>query len=427
MKIIVLITLLFSQSLYSKSIDDSIHEMRNKFATQNKDWRMEEWTLDGYDTTLYNIPRSIQISGQSKHQSWSGPSWSYGKGGINRRYNDSSYEGFLKRNNDKGDIVARLNRYIQNNLFQIPNFVSEHSPLSASEKYDALLDDEYYGMTQYNWKRMVEDTQTYFDVFNQYPTYFGYCDGWAIASTVHNRPLKAVEMKSPSGRHVVFSPHDIKAIVSAYHQFNPQLRYKLLGSRCLEGEKCGLLNPALFHLAMINSIGRDGKAVIFDSAESPSVWNKVFKSYEVKYFNPHNSISTSRKGTDVMKYRHDYIRPGYQRDPRAEYIVGVELNTKVVRLNQNNNGNEVVDDFVFYYELELSKNMHIVGGEWLAKMHGEPDFLWQVEDGLDLFDTDEDVSNGISYPLRKEATWKTHTYGEFHPAIVKYLIEESIK
>ena len=192
-----------------------------------------------------------------------------------------------------------------------------------------------------------------------------------------------------------------------YHQSNPELRYQMLGHRCSRGYKCEILNPALFHLAIINRIGRDKRPLLYDSAVDDSVWNKVIKKFSLRYFNPRDHFDTERKGKEINKYKNRVSRRGFKRDLNMVYTVGVEMTLSVARLRIRYDLIDAVTIYKYYYELELDADNNVVGGEWLNDSDANPDFAWFVQDG-DLFNVDEDDGDKVSKSVWKKATYDSH-------------------
>lgn len=402
---------------HAKSIDVTLQEYDDYFAKADKDWRMKVWSIQGKHT------QANMTEGEAKHSPWSGSSWSFNRGGTALRYKNADWRAIAGR-----DFTSKSHEKLHNLFTAEPPVllaeVSKDVAISPVEKYDMLLDDEFFGLTYKTWDKLFSDFADYEKTVGKVPDYFGYCDGWAISSSTHKKPVKPVTLTSVNGRKVTFDVPDIRALTAMYHQLNPNLRYQQLATRCIRGYQCDKVHPGLFHIALLDRIGKNKKPLLYDSAQTSAVWNKVIKGFSLEYFNPHNDVNTDKKGKDIFKYRNNYLRPGFERDPKAEYAVGVKMVLDVVRLRTQYDLVDAIDKYTYYYELELDANNNIVGGEWLYKMGAEPDFVWFVED-VDVFDVVEADGSQVPASIRRKALYDTHTYGYVNPWIIKQLIEQS--
>jgi hypothetical protein len=445
-----LLTILATTTLFNVSIVEakSILNDLNNYKQTFDNARAKSAADPNYDyhdsrVSLWEVRGKSQkadlTEGQAAHSPWSGSSWSFNRGSTALRYKDpvwrkitesgSLHQGHIKLFNKFKLGIDGFNGtwkdYRDDKFFgSLPRTVGKDSYLSPVEKYDALLDDDYFGLTQFTWVKLFEDFEVYENKNNNVPTYYGFCDGWALASSIHPKPIRPVTLYSPfAKRSVTFDVPDIRALVSMFYQTYDRLEYTMLGTRCSKGYNCSIVNPGLFHMAVLNRIGHEKKPLLYDSAEDYEVWNKVMKSFDVQYFNPHNKVTTSRKGKDINKYKNAYAREGFKRDINMTHTVGVELNIEVVRLRTKYDMQDIVSTYTYYYELELDRNNNIVGGEWLQDVGANPDFVWYAEKP----DFDVDEADGDQFPktLLRRATYDAHNRGLLHPWVIKQLIEKS--
>lgn len=419
---LVISGLLFNTANAS-STDAALKQYDDFFATAEKDWRMRVWSIGGKDT------KPSFTEGASSHSPWSGSSWSFNRGSTALRYKSQAW-----RDLTNGDVYSRLHVKLYEFYEQSPPYlmdvVSKDAHFAPTEKYDIVLDDMDFGLTNSTWDKLFTDFDSYTRAYQKIPDYFGFCDGWAISSSVHKKPMKPVTLTSAEGRKVTFDVPDIRALTAMYHQHNPNINYDFLGTRCTEGYACDIVHPGLFHIAVMNRIGHDKMPMLFDSSKGAAVWNKVVKGFNVEYFNPHNAVSTDRKGTNIFNYRSNYLKNdqhGNKQIERAagtQFIVGVKLTLDVVRLRTQYDTVDATQPYSYYYELELDGNNNIVGGEWLARSGSEPDFIWFVND-TQVFDVDYPDSDVIPADVSRKAGYDSHTIGKVHPWIIKQLIERS--
>lgn len=429
LSILATATLLSANVVEAKSILNDLQKYKKIF-DEARAKSAADPNFDYHDSrvTLWDIYGKSQkadlTEGSALHSPWSGSSWSFNRGSTALRYKDQTW---LKLTETDFTFKTHEKLYDLYQMYppRLEKVIGVDSKLSPVEKYDALLDDDYFGMTESTWKKLFDDFAAFERQTGLIPDYFGYCDGWAVASSIHPKPLRPVTLTSPfAKRSITFDVPDIRALISMYHQSNPNLSYQMLGYRCSRGYECEIVNPGLFHLAITNRIGHDKKPLLYDSSEDDAVWNKVIKDFSVRYYNPHNDVVTKKKGTDINKYKHDYARPGFKRDINMTHTVGVEMTLSVVRLRTRYDLVDAVSTYTYYYELELDRDNNIVGGEWLHDVGANPDFVWFVEDG-NLFNVDEVDGDKVPNSVWKRASYDSHNRGLLHPWIIKQLIEKS--
>lgn len=326
--------------------------------------------------------RNIKIMDQKKLSSakleiapWSDSYWPLYQGAIANRYNDPNFiYGEWKEAFD----------YITKNPAAKLIAKKEFDYLSPAEKYDYFLHIKTNGLTQSNWS----EGQGYFDEYKTVETWMGLCHGWAAASIMMPEPKKAVEVTSHSGNFSFF-PSDIKALATliwAKGEFNT----RFVGGRChLKSpatdsmgrpilEDCLDNNPGTWHMAIVNQIGQFKRSFVMDATYDYEVWNQPVSGYSFKYYNPLTKTETLNLNEAVI------VREKFKDDPRAKvrapkstHIVGVTMAvTYVVETTPSTDENQrtATHKVEYSYDLELDKDLNIIGGEWYSENH--PDFLW---------------------------------------------------
>jgi hypothetical protein len=346
-------------SLYSCGPTSGIHsksELREAPDAQNAYQRI------GLETKPYT---SIRNTGQvnSPKKFWSGFYWPTYQGGIAHRWQSGVNSQFY------GDYlypIADLSAYQQLRPQQLLR-------LSPAEKYDLWLNDSSMSLTRSEQQKVISTAQNF---GNTIPTWFGICDGWALASTTEDEPIRVVRAQSASGQLIDFYPEDIKALMSYYYTFAPK-QYVSAGGRCnrpkvtkdangrvIEPE-CRDINPATLHLALDRFVGDESQKLVIDISRDEMVWNYPIQNYQFKYNN-------------LRDLRSD---PAYKHAaPGTQYLVNVVTNVTIVNgVNpttqlrpQRSYGNKT-----WQYILELDEGYNIIGGEWISDDH--PDFVWIVQ------------------------------------------------
>ncbi|MBD64917.1 MAG: hypothetical protein CME62_06900 [Halobacteriovoraceae bacterium] len=273
----------------------------------------------------------------------------------------------------------------------------------------------------------------------------GICNGWSVAAGLVPRPRKIVSFDLPNGKKLNFYPEDIKGLVSLYYfnsliqdpvpQGNIDFETKLpmvqgvvsAGLRCnlkrakedLWGRKydhepdpfykkhearCSGVHPAIWHLGIVNLIGKQKRNIIVERKVGAAVDNHPFYKYEFKFFNPNTGRGeydpldpeSDDSFADVVVRADDEDQFKQFRHPKTKFIVGVEADMfymnyrRPKRQELDSEEDDKVVEKEMYYDLELDANYNIIGGQWRAKKvgyaqeresglkHTQPDFFWTV-------------------------------------------------
>ena len=255
----------------------------------------------------------------------------------------------------------------------------------------------------------------------------GICHGWATAAGNTPRPRKAVTFKLPDGRDLKFYPEDIKGLISMLWANSTVQDGKFIddsgqnvgggiimqGLRCNDGDaakdefgriydhrpdafsgklepRCVGVHPAIWHLGMVNIIGKQKRSFIVERKVGAAVDNHPMWRYEMEMFNPYTGEYSN--SINNVKVRYDRNRDQFAnfRNPDTRFLVG--LKTSMVYLDwarpKREETNSEEDDLVvtkeMFYDLELDASGNIIGGQWRSKEvgkgsnHNQPDFFWVV-------------------------------------------------
>ena len=265
--------------------------------------------------------------------------------------------------------------------------------LSPAEKFDRMIaDPRLYPkgiFAKYEWHEGAETYRRY----NFVPKWTGYCHGWAAAAIRVPRPKKAIDVLSFDGKTKIrFYPQDLKALVTALWA-NGLPPTRLIGSRCkvsspqrlrngrIRNPDCFSVNPATFHLALVNQVAGAEKNLVIDSYYDVEVWNYPIFAYSYRYFNPKTgeSVATLAEATvDRAQFKNDPYKKW--RSSKTKSIVGIVTDVDYVIANEpkkqfiDTPSDDVTYHNVYAYDLELDANGNVIGGEWHQEHH--PDFLW---------------------------------------------------
>jgi hypothetical protein len=306
----------------------------------------------------------------------------------------------------------------------------EMTQWSPAEKYDVSVGDTAFTLTN-EQKGEGADSE---DSKGIVPDWIGLCDGWSAASILVPAPINPVKAVVPGGMTVTWYPDEVRAMATLSWA-NGAYDSNFISGRCeqtanptdtddppiarypngrLSDQDCFDTNPATFHMALANMIGKKNLPFIMDVSFDSEVWNQPVLSYQFQYFNPTDPTKQNADWSQVaiaydaaFKQQDRFQNPltrGVRNttantydDSKVQKIVGV--NATVVYLDEANphfgsasapNNTERV---VYSYDLELVQqgNQWVpTGGEWLSNDH--PDFLWVPKKGSVATGQDDDPS-----------------------------------
>lgn len=386
--------------------------------------------------SLGEIERRGLMRGKPKTQPWSGPYWELIQGQIANPYQERSFTHFweflLWKGNYKEFKTRR--RYYLTRVNEMSE--SELARLAPSEKYDLLLGDQNFDLTNHIWdyvntwghgKRWAFvsaiDLPEGFrlpNVSDNISTWEGICHGWAIAAGAYPRPAKAFDMPLPNGKKLKIYPDDVKALVSLmFANSAVQGRVLMEGFRCdetspLQDEwgryvdrrthkpedeglpRCADVHPAVWHLSVVNLMGVQGRSFVAELDANNKINNQPMQGYRARYFNPRTGFPGTLKRSIVplKKYKHDPYASS--RSPKAVKLVGIEMlittskwTIPKARLKDSPRTDKTNKQRMLY-DLELDADGNVVGGQWrverdLLKYRSDsmgrsrqPDFFWTL-------------------------------------------------
>lgn len=350
----------------------------------NEDWLLRSFLGGVYETNIYRLSEWNQ--GQVAVVPWAGHYWPIYQGGIGARYGDPNFP-------RSESFKTNYKYYAKNYLKAPPTNSEELARLSPAEKYDYLIGDREWSLTQSVWT----EGKSFLDSTGKVETWMGICHGWAPAAFVVPEPKQAFDLDMQNGRGVVrFYPHDLKGLVSqlwAQSNFN----YNFLGGRCNDknpktdsngriiSSECFDINPATWHLALIHWVGRGHKSFVLDATYDYEVWNQPISSYKLSYFNPESKVQGTLEKS-LLSYLAVTKDPYKKyRSPNTKYLLGVISEIQYVveeEPDQNNSISDPLSRLVtvsYYYDLELDDAYNVIGGEWYQQ--GHPDMLWKPAQG----------------------------------------------
>lgn len=310
---------------------------------------------------------------------WTDSYWPIAKGLTANRFADPSYP------NSKTWDVNYL--HVQNRPPSWMVSVGDVNRLSPAEKYDFIMGDYNYSLSEFSWRK----GKFYWDTYGDVPSWMGICHGWAAAAHMTMPyPDGAITVRAANGTPVKLFIQDVKALNSMIWAYaSPRARFA--GSRCnvsrpprsangrILPSECYDVSPRTWHLAVTNQMGVHKRSFVLDATYDYEVWNYPLVSYKYRYFNPQTwqeSANPAPSTIPIGRFTVDKFREF--RNPNAKSVIGVFMDISFVKevapSARSTDAKPPVKTLRLIYDLELDENRNVIGGEWYQNAH--PDFLW---------------------------------------------------
>lgn len=395
-----------------------------------------------YVSNLFEMEQRGLKKANTRIQPWGGSYWPLYQGMVGNTYQDKDYRTyirtpgvFLSWEKNMRDFKKRAQE-VYPRIYDLSE--KELAKLAPSEKYDLLLGDTSFDLTKRIWNYAetwgYEKRFGFLSAIDLPPGYKvagtnegiqsweGICHGWSVAAGHSPRPEKTVYVTLPNGKRMPFYPNDMKALLSLmWASSTIQSNVIFEGGRCnmkkpvkdkygryIDTEKdrddssisprCADVHPGVFHLAMVNVLGIEGRSFVVDKTAEAAVANQPVSGYEFSYFNPKTGRHGSLEKSLITREKYGKNDPfASSRNPDSTYIIGVQVKLKYtdwenpLKKVTNTAKDDKIKDFKFNYDLELDSSGKIVGGQWRVEKDGselteetksltthQPDFFWVV-------------------------------------------------
>jgi hypothetical protein len=331
-------------------------------------------------TSLQEMARLNLNSGNTTIDLWSGHYWPHFQGSLAVRYRDQAFISLIKNKEQFSKFKELAEKK------PLYTYSGKENLLSPAEKYDLLVGDDSFSLTKYSW----EISEKAMNLAGNVPTWRGICDGWSAASQMMPRPVRSVTVKTPKGQPITFYPEDLKALGSLLYG-RAQNEVIFLGKRCRSQVlgtftgACEGTNPAAFHKALINRVGKLKKTFVADVSPGSEVWNYPVKSYKITYYN----VFSEEESPNFLEVAESFLKKNRfartnKRHKNTMSIVGVKATVVYANMREANlfesDGTSMDETLekTYYYDLELDHSHQILGGEWFGS--NRPDFIWAPTD-----------------------------------------------
>ncbi|GMF26636.1 unnamed protein product [Phytophthora fragariaefolia] len=349
-------------SVSDREIDAKLQTKRKLEANGNKDIaKLEAYFGTKMETNLKNLPTKC-IHTPSP---WPGPYWPTYQDSINVQWSKGEASPAEKYAKAFGlDVTDFMDKVSKNNGI---DSMSKHTPCSSESD-----------CSSHGSRCAIRDGKT-----SGYciPTWYGICHAWTPASILEAEPNCPVTHNG-----VTFHPMDLKALVSLVYD-GASVPAVFTGTRFNGGadtpDEYGRhssaayrdLNPAYFHIAATNLLGKLNATFVADVTAGAEVWNQPvrgFKVYEQTAMSLEEAAQTFY-GLETYPWNAAAKSLVYVKS-RLSWIFETYTDGPLVSSGQ-------VDKYTtgayYTYLLEMDDDGNIIGGEWVYDSDDDhPDFIW---------------------------------------------------
>jgi hypothetical protein len=344
--------------------DEKVEAKRRLEANANTDIaKLEAFFGTKMEMNLKKLP----TTGVHTPAPWAGPYWPTYQDSINVKWNQGQPSAAEKYAKAFGKDVATF----MNNVSKKNGIDSQSTRRKCSSNNDCS------GLTDGSQCSIRAGKTSGYCI----PTWFGICHAWAPAAILEAEPNCPVTHNG-----VTFQPMDLKALVSSIYD-GAKISTVFTGARFNGGtdttDSYGRhsnnafrdLNPAYFHIASANLLGKLNTTFVVDVTAGSEVWNQPVRGFKV-YEKTAMSLASAAKTF--------YGLQTYPWNSAAKSIVYVKSRLSWIFETYTDGGlvssgqiNQYTTGAYYTYLLELDAAGNIIGGEWVYDSdENHPDFLW---------------------------------------------------
>jgi hypothetical protein len=392
-----------------------------------------------FEANLNKLPKS----GQVDKTPWSSYFWPTKNGQISVRYNLNNRNSIGRFDYTQGTIIELYNLEQSINSYSQPEEYLQvlkdepenleyyiYDNFSPSEKYDFLVGDMDFTLTNYLKKHAKDTLKTYGTV----PEWHGISHGSSLASYIYDKPNQQVVLTAADKKtQIYFMPEDIKALASLYWA-NSKYTINIIGGVCsnpAEIEQCFSINPASLLITLSNHVGVGKKNLILDPMSDQEITNRAIINYSANFFNVLNEnfysdINSNKVNIHELKNSSDKFLQFVHNNANklATHVLGVMFTITYANSvfpyhsPYPTPDNCTTETYVGVIELDSSDNL--IGGEWKYNAsNSHPNFMWKVDEVLG----DNDVKfEGVPNENIKNLAVKASQNGQVLKGIVEYLV-----
>ena len=301
---------------------------------------------------LSTIPQPMRID--SEHPAaWSDTYWPNYMGNIAYRW-QTHKEPWALRHPDLSEVRTMK--------------AADLKTLSPAEKFDLYRSLKNGTPLDYSLTRTVMNATS-----PQMAHWEGICHGWSPASLNHAEP--APNTLEAGGVKIEFGSADIKALMDYYYgvyAFNQREVYQL-GERCSSSGPFGIfqsggcrqkIDAGLFHIMLVNQLGRRHEGFVIDIDPGTQVWNQPVVGVDFIYSHP----NWGKDADGVRRKVHVVARMRYVKETAPSWKPRNDPTKSSTR-------DELIQ--TYRYTIALDDAGNITGGDWESDT--VPDFIWKVK------------------------------------------------
>ncbi|KAE9102838.1 hypothetical protein PF010_g13968 [Phytophthora fragariae] len=347
-----------------RRLQEKVEKKRRLEANTNKDIaKLEAYFGTSMEVNLAKLP----TVGVHTPSPWPGPYWPTYQDGINVIWSPGEPSAAEKYATAFGlDATDFMDKVSKDNGI---DSMSSHTVCSSDSDCSSLTDGSSCAIR-------TGKTSGYC-----IPTWYGICHAWTPAAMLEAEPNCAVTYNG-----VTFQPLDIKALLSDVYD-GATVSTVFTGTRYNGGadstdsygrhssDSYRDLNPAYFHIASANLLGKLNATFIADVTAGSEVWNQPVRGFKV-YEQTNMTLSEAASTF--------YGLEEYPWNAAAKSIVYVKSRLSWIFETYTDGGlvsSGKVDSYTtgayYTYILEMDDDGNIIGGEWVYDSDDDhPDFIW---------------------------------------------------
>ncbi|ETK77346.1 hypothetical protein L915_16385 [Phytophthora nicotianae] len=342
-------------------LQEKLEKKRRLEAKTNRDIaKLEAYFGTKMEMNLKNLP-TIGVHTPSP---WAGPYWPTYQDSINVVWSEGQ--------------PSPAEKYAKAFGLDVKEFMDKDNGVDSQSKRTKCSSDNDCASRTDGSKCAIRDGKT-----SGYciPTWFGICHAWAPAAILEAEPNCPVTHNG-----VTFQPLDIKGLISNVYD-GAGVATVFTGARYNGGDdgadEYGRhtnaayrdLNPAYFHIASANILGKLNATFVADVDAAAEVWNQPVRGFKVF----EQTAMSLEEAAQTF-----YGLEEYPWNAEAKSIVYVKSRLSWIFETYTDGGlvasgeiNRYTTGKYYYYLLELDDAGDIIGGEWVyASDSDHPDFLW---------------------------------------------------
>ncbi|GMG16563.1 unnamed protein product [Phytophthora fragariaefolia] len=347
-----------------RRLQEKMEQKRHLEANTNKDIaKLEAYFGTAMEANLANLP----TVGVHTPSPWPGPYWPTYQDGINVVWSPGEPSAAEKYATAFGlDVTDFMDKVSKDNGI---DSMSSHTVCSSDSDCSSLTDGSSCAIR-------AGKTSGYC-----IPTWYGICHAWTPAAMLEDEPQCAVTYNG-----VTFQPMDIKALLSDVYD-GATVTTVFTGTRYNGGtdstDEYGRhssdsyrdLNPAYFHIAAANLLGKLNATFIADVTAGSEVWNQPVRGFKV-YEQTNMTLAEAAQtfyGLDEYPWNAAAKSIVYVKS-RLSWIFETYTDGPLV---SSGKVNSYTTGAYYYYLLEMDDDGNIIGGEWVYDSDDDhPDFIW---------------------------------------------------